>query len=236
MSPSEKLGVLAPWAWIVDLSPGVAFFVMLFISPLAIKFVILPVIEGRILRWRDNFLTFNFDMFFAPTLACALVLVRAMPDRVYLSKGNVLHWVFLLIAISIGVVHYLQERKFYSWKQMTSFSKIYHELLFPFVGYLLLTVCLFGLIFAPWTFAMIVMRLIMLASITTWALTWPLYDEDHKLDVIEYGQDRYWYAHVDDAWPWQHKYRYLGDWWKRYAASWKGVPAYWRSLYNRVTA
>src|SRR5687768_11282686 len=146
---------------------------MLCISPVVIKFVMRPLWEGRILRREDEFLAFQCDILFAPALASGLVLVQAMDDRVYLRADNPVHWAILAAAVGLGVAHYLQERKFYSWRQMTTITKIYHELLFPFVGYVLTLVGVYGLIFAPWTQYMVGMRVIFVFCVGAWALAWP---------------------------------------------------------------
>jgi hypothetical protein len=230
LSPSEKLGVFGPWRWLVDMPPWLAFVVMLVITPISIKYVMRPIWEGRILRRRDEFVTFQCDVFFAPALAAGLVLVNRLEDRVYLSGNNPIHWVFLLLGVVLGVGHYLQERKFYSWRQMLTITKIFHELLFPFVGYMLLVVGVYGLIFAPWTFDLIVVRLVFLVSVAIWAVAWPIFDEKHKHDLDEDGHDRYWYAHPQQGHPWQHKYRELPAYWARYVADWRDVPRRVREL------
>lgn len=225
MSPSEKLGVLEPWRWMVDLNPWWAFAVTLFITPGAINFVITPLVEGRFVRAKHKFLAFQLDVLFAPAIFAALLLVRGMDDRVYLRPDSLVHWIVLAVAFGMGVFHYIPERKMYSWRQMTSFSKIYHELLFPFFGYLIVIVGIAGFVFAPWTFGYIVLRLSFVVSMAVYLMAWPLYDEKRKHDVVEAstGKTRYDFAHVDDSWPWQHKYRNLRPTWEQYVDSWRNL-------------
>jgi hypothetical protein len=235
VAPAERIGALPFWGWIVNLPPWVAFIVMLIISPVAIKFIIRPLIEGRILRRSDEFMAFQMDIMFAPTLACGLVLVRHMDDRVYFGTGW-FDYLAIVIGLGIGVGHFIQERTQYSLKALISPSKVYHELLFTFVGYLLVKVCAIGFIYAPWTYELVGTRVIMLAAIIAWAVAWPLYDEKHKFDIVEGAYTRYALAHVENAWPWQHKYRSLGFWLRRYRDDWRKTPGRLRSLYRGTSA
>lgn len=223
MSPSEKLGIPWPWQWLVDANPIWAAVVVLFVTPLVIKFVMRPVIEGRFVRGSYEFVAFQADVLFAPAILAALTLVRAMDDRVYLRADNPFHWIVLAAGIGMGIFHYIPERKMYSWKQMTSLTKIYHELLFPFFGYLLVMVGGAGFIHAPWTFDMILARFVFVVSMALYLAAWPAIDEKLKDRVVESstGKTRYDFAHVDDSWPWQHKYRHLRPTWRAYVDSWR---------------
>lgn len=231
MSPSHKLGIPWPWQWLVDADILWVFFIVLLISPLGIKFVMRPLIEGRFVPGRYEFFAFQADVLFAPALVSALTLVREMDDRVYLRADNPIHWIVLLVAVGLGVGHYIPERKMYSWKQMTSLTKIYHELLFPFFGYVLIVVGVMGFIHAPWTLHLILVRFVFAVSMGLYLAAWPLLDEGRKNNVVESstGKTRYDFAHVDDSWPWQHKYRHLRPTWAQYVAS-------WRRLLSRASA
>lgn len=222
MSPSDKLGAWWPWSLLVDAPPLLAFFVLLFVSPLAIKFIIRPLWEGRIIPGRYEFMTFQMDVMFAPAVACGLKLVRALPDQVYLTPQHPLHWVFMAIGVGIGVQHFIQERKDYSWRKLTSFSKLYHELLFVFLGYLLSLLFVAGFCLAPWTYELVLARAVMVICLAAWALSWPLRDQKRRHQPLdEKGHTLYWYAHPERGHPWQHKYRELPMWWRRYRHCWR---------------
>lgn len=229
---SEKLGSFPLWDWIIDQSPGWGFLLMLLISPVAIKYIIRPAVEGRILRRRDEFMSFQFDMLLALAFGCGLVLVQAMPNT---ARGTSwLDWVMLLGPMAYGVYHFAEERKLYSKEQIWSLSKLWHELLWPLMGYAMVTVTVVGFCLAPWSFELVVMRVLMIAAIAAWALSWPLYDERHRLEHNDTGKNRYQLAHVVDSWPWQHKYAHLKEDWQRYIADWKQVPHRFLALWNRL--
>lgn len=229
LSPSEKLGTFGPWAWLVDLKPWQALLVMLFISPVVIKFVMRPLIEGRMVIRPHEFLSFHFDMFLAPALVAGLTLVHSAADRIYVAADHWVHPLLLGLATLGGIVHFLMERKMYSWGQLFSITKIYHELLPPFIGYLLLLIAYVGVVHAPWTLELILMRLMFFACIGAWV--WALvYDAKHAAEDLGYGMNRFDYAHIEQSWPWQHKYQHLAADFYDYLDDWREVPGRLRRL------
>jgi hypothetical protein len=74
-------------------------------------------------------------------------------------------------------------------------------------------------------------RFVFAVSMGLYLAAWPLLDEGRKNNVVESstGKTRYDFAHVDDSWPWQHKYRHLRPTWAQYVAS-------WRRLLSRASA
>lgn len=235
---SEKLSTFTLWDWLIDRDPGTGFWIMLFISPVFLTYVIRPAVEGRITRFSDDFLTFRMDAMLAPAFGCALALVDSMQDRQYIHPGalNTIFQVLVIVFwIGFGAFHMWSERMFYRPAQWLSPSALYHNgVLYILVGYALTMVGVMGLIFAPWDFAHIVLRVVMLLSASTWALSWPLYDAKRKQNPL--GESKFELAHVDDGWPWQHKYQYLGAWFVRYLEGWETVPARARALFARLTA
>lgn len=236
---SVKIGSFFPWNWLIDRSPGWAFLIMLFISPVCMMFVLHPWVEGRMVRLSDHFLTFKLDVMFAPTLALGLVLVGAMDNHVYVHHSalrDVVQLLILLGWVAFGFFHAYQERHDYLWGQRLSPSALYHNVfLFGFTGYALTMVCGMGLLFAPWSFQYVVLRVVMLVCIGTWAAAWPLYDEHHKTNAA--GESKYEYAHVNDGWPiLQHRWEDLRPDWQAYVADLRQMPARTRVRVRRVLA
>lgn len=233
---SDKLGSLPEWDWIIDRSPLQALIILTLISPIGIMYVLRPVVEGRVVRLRDEFLTFKMDIMLAIAFCCGRVLVGAMGNHAYIHRGvmaTVVQLGVVLLWVAVGALHMWQERQHYSNSQRLSPTAIYHNgFLYVFLGYSLTVVCGMGLVFAPWSLRYLIVRLGLVAAVAAWFLAWPLWDSDHKTNPD--GEAKFLFAHVADGWPWQHRYRYLGGDLAQVWADLKELPEGLKRLYWRL--
>lgn len=199
---------------------------MLLVSPVGIMYVLRPLVEGRVLRLRDDFLSFKLDVMLAAAFALGLMLVHDMGNHAYIHRGTVTTLVQIGIIVFwmiIGGLHMWQEREQYDWGQRLSPTALYHNgVLYALIGYGGTMVCGMGLIFAPWTVKDVVVRVLVVSAVASWALAWFLWDaKNHWTDD---SQNKYDLAHVDDGWPCQHHYRYLRDDIKVFWKDLRGLP------------
>lgn len=229
---SERLGLLWGWGWLVDLPSWWVFLLMLLLSLVVVKFVLRPLETGRILRRSDEFMGFQLQMFLAPAIALGAELVRAgNPVGVGNSAWG---WVLLLLAIIVTgalTISRMRRLPFHRARQLRSVTYWYQLGITVFAIYAVLHVCALGFIGAPLSFGMVVLRLVMLACIAVW-LMGVRWDYKHHLDLVndetlahDEHHNRYLYVHVENSWPWQHKWQNFGFWWRRYIDDWKVTPA-----------
>ena len=224
---SERLGIFGVCKWLVDLPPWWAFWIMLGLSPVAVKFVLRPLLEGRILRSRDEFMGFHLQMCFAPALALGLEVSRTASGNI--KGAGFGDWALLILAIAAAVIRAKWEGRLASWKAALNPITLYQTAFLAFALYLVLEVSVAAFIAGSWGFGMVVLRLVMLACLAAWFLG-VRWDIKHGKDLVDDGSEgerhnRYWYARAEDWQPWKHHYRHFCFWWKRYIADWKLVPA-----------
>lgn len=220
MPLSDKLGSFGPWNWLIDMRPATAFIMMMILSPVMIAYIIRPLVEGKINRFSDDFLTFRADVLFAPAFMCGITLVQDISGTCHVPM-----WVQVLILafwLVFGGFHMWQERHAYHWSQTLSPSALYHNgFLYGFLGYAMTMVCGAGVFCAPWTAANILLRVVILLCIACWALCWPLHDARHKQNTA--GECKFELSHPTDGWPWQHGYKYLATDWRNYLDGWRSL-------------
>jgi len=226
---SEKIGSFPWWDWVINASPGRAFLIMALISPIGIMYILRPLVEGRLLRLRDDFWTFKLEILLAAAFALGLVLVRDMDNRVYVHRNlsaTLAQVCTLVVWAVIGIWHMWREWHEYDWKQRLSPAALYHSIvLYVFLGYSVTTVCALGMIFAPFTVKDVIVRLLMAGAIAIWVLAWPLWDVNHReADGFDSSVSKYDLVYLDDAWPWQHRYRFLWDDIKTFLKDLAGLP------------
>ncbi|MGH7196328.1 MAG: hypothetical protein ACREGJ_01005 [Candidatus Saccharimonadales bacterium] len=144
MSTAEKLGALPGFGWMVNLHPlvGILFIVGLTHGGM---WVIMMLEEGFIVRsviwrWARGYQAWLYgDVALALAFGLALVGVRSLPsstDRLYQNVW--VHVGILALWLLVGAWRWsFNDYNAYTVEQSASPSKLYHDLLFPLIGYLL---------------------------------------------------------------------------------------------------
>lgn len=190
LNTAEKAGVLPGFRWAVNLPwyAGIGLFLLLAHGGM---YSIAYFVEHRVLIWQNQFNAFVYgDIALAVGFGAALYGARRLPDyQGRLWQRSWLQCLFLVICLGIAVFRWaINDYQGYSVGQSASPTKLYHDLLFMVMGYLLLAVlaCLLGA--HAWRYV----ALLSLA-LCAWAFIGLAFDQGALWKMQ--------YAHTDYDWP-----------------------------------
>ncbi len=188
--------------------------IMWLISPVGLW--VIRLLAGRILRLSDEWVSFLADFVLGMAVASAVQLVQSLPNRplqgAWLTASRLFQVVVLVGCVVVAITHVRQERR-KGHRHHLMPTALYHNLvLYVAIGFPLLFFGVIGVIFAPWSPWLIVLRIVIIIAVGAWIMA-ARYDDANQSNPQ--GRSKHELAHGTNEWWWQGGWREFPYWWKR---------------------
>lgn len=138
---SQKLNVLAPWRWLVDLHPNAVWVACFIISPGMLWVNDILFVYGRLVPPNQQWVSAQFDIALALAAAIMVTVLRsAEASRIpSFVRDRRVHWMLVLCGFAVAFIRVWQEKDAVTtWERRLGPNSLYHNiLLYPFLVYLL---------------------------------------------------------------------------------------------------
>lgn len=214
----ERLGLIQPLSWLVTNNPYLSAFLMFLVTPGGVY--IARAIGGRVLLPSDEFSSFRANKVFPLILACNVAIINSAADKVIVSNWfwTGMQITFLLLWATIGLLHRRSETHLMSRGQRLSLTSLYHDFaVYALAGPVLTCTTIYSLVFGSWSFAYVVLRVIVVLCLLHYASG--VLDDIKNGDRLTHdGMTLLQVAHTDHSLPWQWAKRdgHVQWWWNRY--------------------